>query len=308
VLGNPLLRKRSGAKEEQEKKGKNMWSIILHAGATNEPPSKKIQNLLEDLVIQGAHALEAGMSSEEVVSMIIAQMESIPLFNAGKGAIFSPLGKKELDASIMRGSDLGYGEVIGSNVAHPILLVRRFMNGMKKSFFSFYEVDNRGNPIPCSLFTHQNNLSNQVKKHLGTVGCVAMDQKGHLCAGTSTGGVPGKPEHRYGDVGMIGQGTYADDQVVAVSISGNGEKMIPFVPSFHVWALMKYAHFNIQQALDYLIQKVTVPSTIGIIAIDHKGNIAQAYNTKTFQTASMTSNRRKGFLPRFPKLQLVSRR
>lgn len=257
-----------------------MWRLILHGGAGNGSYNPEVQSFLDNLAERGGRELDQGAHADAVVLMVIRVMESSPLFNAGAGGVRTQDGTIELDASIMRG-DQSYGAVTGVSVEHPIDLAAAIMDGLNGDFHYFYEINKHGKPAsPLQV-------DPTAPKEGETVGCVALDTYGHLCAGSSTGGVPRKPSHRIGDSSMIGLGTYADDNVVAVTTSGMGEAMVPYVISFHVWALMKYGNKTLEQALTFLIKKVIPKRTAGIIAIDIDGNTFFAYNTKNFPVAFM---------------------
>lgn len=259
-----------------------MWSLVIHAGA-GDNGSPEVQEALNIIAFHASELLDNKINASEVVVFIISSMENSILFNAGiSGSARTSDNKIELDASIMK-SNLEYGSIIGTSVNHPIALANKLMNGLKGNFYNFYSIDGDGSPLKGSSTTTESKIS-----YHDTVGCVVRDTFGNLCSGSSTGGLTGKPSHRFGDSPMIGHGVYAND-IVAVTVSGIGESLIPHVVSFHVWALMKYNNMSVQQALDHIIDKVLPKNCGGIVAIDSNGTIAKAYNTLTFQTVACTS-------------------
>lgn len=262
-----------------------MWSLAIHGGA-GDGESAEVQEALNVIALHASELLSNNVSANEVVVFVISSMESLNIFNAGiTGSVKTPNNDVELDASIMRG-DLKYGSIIGTCVKHPIALANRLMHGLRDKFYNFYSIDDNGIALKRDTCKFENKDS-KVKKY-DTVGCVIRDTFGNMCSGSSTGGISGKPSNRFGDSPMIGHGTYADNKVVAVTVSGIGETLIPHVVSFHVWALMKYVGMDVQQALDYMVNKVLPNNSGGIIAIDSNGRIAKAYNTNVFQTVTIS--------------------
>lgn len=274
------------------------FRICVHGGASESPKNqekeKRIHHALKTITEVGARALVQGKKAEEVVELCLFALESHPEFNAGKiGGFPSELGDYNLDASIMK-SDLSYAAVAGVSVDHPISLVANLMKGMKHPFRTFYAVDDEGNPtciVPPSK--PSSSYVNEKQSNLllfGTVGCVVLDQYNTLCAGSSTAGLNTrkKPSHRFCDVAMLGSGLYCND-FVGITASGVGEDIVPHVPAFHVYALMKYGNLPLQEALHKIVTEIVPTGTIGLIAIDRKGQIATAHNTQAFFVHSISS-------------------
>jgi beta-aspartyl-peptidase (threonine type) len=115
----------------------------------------------------------------------------------------------------------------------------------------------------------------------GTVGAVALDADGHLAAATSTGGVRGQLPGRVGDSPLIGAGTFADDNVCAVSATGDGELIIRAMLSSEVAALVRYVGLGLEEACQRALRERVLPlrGDAGMIAIDPSGNIAMPANT-----------------------------
>lgn len=224
-------------------------------------------------------------------------LEDDPLFNAGKGAVFTHEGRNELDAAIMDGKTLKAGAVAGvRHVKNPISLARLVMEksphvllvGEGAEAFAkrmgatlvdakYFFTEERWDALQRAKAGQER--PNEKEKH-GTVGAVALDQAGHLAAATSTGGMTNKEEGRIGDSPIIGAGTYADDRTCAVSCTGEGEYFIRESAARNVAALMEYKGVPIGEAARTVIEKVgKLGGTGGLIALDGKGNFALPFNT-----------------------------
>ena len=224
------------------------WSIAIHGGAGTLDPDKmtpekraEYEAALQKALDAGAKVLAEGGSAMDAVKAAIMPMEDSPLFNAGKGAVFTWEGTNELDASIMDGRDRSAGAVAGvKTVRNPILLADKVRTDSEHVFLmgagaEAFAVE-KGFPVtPPEYFAtparrealerlKAEKLSAlDVDLKFGTVGAVALDQNGNLAAGTSTGGMTGKRWGRVGDAPVIGAGTYADNRACAVSATGWGE-------------------------------------------------------------------------------------
>ena len=278
------------------------WAIAIHGGAgtilkknMTAEREKAYHAALQEALAAGQAVLAKGGTSVEAVLAAIVPMEDSPLFNAGKGAVFTHDGHNELDASIMNGQDLQAGAVAGvRRIRNPILLARAVMDhsphvlltGQGAEAFAktqgIVEVD------PKFFFTQRRwdalqkakAKQHKDKKH-GTVGVVALDRHGNLAAGTSTGGLTNKRYGRVGDSPIIGAGTYADNQSVAVSATGQGEYYIRGAIAFDIAARVAYKGQAVQKATDSVIHgKLTdMGGTGGVIVMDAHGRIAMAFNT-----------------------------
>lgn len=294
------------------------FGIVIHGGAgtilkKNMTPELEAAYtaVLEEAVNTGHKILENGGSSLDAVEKTITILEDSPLFNAGKGAVFTHEGKNELDASVMDGKTLKAGAVAGvTTVKNPITLARAVMERSEHVMLSgkgaeFFASQNGIEQVDPSYFHTENrmkalqNAKEQEKTELdhnnttafydpaikndkfGTVGCAALDKNGNLAAGTSTGGMTNKRWGRIGDSPVIGAGTYANNATCAVSSTGWGEFFIRGVVAYDIAALMEYKGLSLGEAARKVIQEklTALGGTGGIIAIDKEGNVAMEFNT-----------------------------
>lgn len=277
------------------------YAIVIHGGAgtilkenmTDSLEAIYKQALNEALDI-GEKILAQGGSSLEAVEKTINYLEDHPLFNAGKGAVFTHDGKNELDASIMVGNDLNAGAVGGvGTVKNPISLARAIMEKSEhvmligKGAEEFAAI-NELTIVDSSYFYTEQRYQSLLKalardnKKYGTVGCVALDVNGDIVAGTSTGGMTNKRFNRVGDVPIIGAGTYANNKTCGVSCTGHGEFFIRYTVAHDVSALMEYGGLSLAEATKKVVQEKLVQAggSGGLIAIDNMGNISMEFNSK----------------------------
>ncbi len=243
------------------------WSLAIHGGAgTLDPkamtPEKRAEYeaALQKALDAGAKVLSQGGSAMDAVKAAIIPMEDSPLFNAGKGAVFTWEGTNELDASIMDGRDRSAGAVAGvKTVKNPILLADKvraesehvFLIGAGAEAFAaekgfavtppeYFATPARREALERMKARKLSALD--VDHKFGTVGAVALDQNGNLAAGTSTGGMTGKRWGRVGDAPLIGAGTYADNRACAVSATGWGEYFIRVGVAHEICARLRAAN------------------------------------------------------------------
>lgn len=310
--------------------GEVNYGIVLHGGAgtiRKENMSDSLENAykakLEEAIRAGHQILENGGTAIDAVQATINVMEDSPLFNAGKGAVFTNEGTNELDASVMDGATLNAGAVAGvTTVRNPINLAIEVMENSEHVMMAGEGAENfakeRGLEIvdPQYFYTenrfrslerirdqektqldHDDNRSAFVDPFIkdskyGTVGAAALDKHGNLAAGTSTGGMTNKKWGRIGDAPIIGAGTYANNKTCAVSGTGWGEFFIRGVVAYDISALMEYKGLSLQEAAERVIQEKNpeLGGNGGIIAIDNQGNFAMEFNTAGMYRATMNKN------------------
>ncbi|MEZ4775667.1 MAG: isoaspartyl peptidase/L-asparaginase [Bacteroidia bacterium] len=287
------------------------YVMVIHGGAgaikqsEMSPENEALYRTgLQDALDAGAAVLANDGTAEDAVEAAIRTMEDNPMFNAGKGAVFTNLETVELDASFMSGKTRNAGSVAGvKTVRHPISGARLVMDssvhvmlagegadiyakemGLEIVDNTFFHTEKRLKQLRAMVSPEQVQPGDKteplIKKH-GTVGCVALDKAGNLAAGTSTGGMMNKRYGRVGDAPIIGAGTYANNATCAVSCTGHGEYFIRNVIAYDVSALMEYGGKTLPEAADYVIHDklAQLGGTGGLIAVDKEGNIAMPFNT-----------------------------
>jgi beta-aspartyl-peptidase (threonine type) len=294
------------------------WVLVIHGGAGGtvgqKMPIEKQQEYISkmtEVLRAGAAVLSSGGSSLDAVEKCIRLMEDSPLFNAGKGAVFTEEGKNEMDASIMDGQSLKAGAVAGvTTIKNPISAARAVMEKSKHVLLidggaEKFAKDQGLDIVPTSYFytkqrweefqkvrnQEMNHKPDSVKSH-GTVGAVALDTHGNLAAGTSTGGMTNKIKGRVGDSPIIGAGTYANNNTCAVSCTGHGEYFIRNVVAYDVSARMDYKGQSLLEAAgDIVNTKLKAQGAEGgLIAVDKNGNIAMPFNTALMFRGTINSN------------------
>ncbi len=289
---------------------------VIRKGSLSPEREKAYRDKLTEVVTAGYKALQDGKSSLDAVEIAIRMMEDDPLFNAGKGAVFTADGKNELDASIMNGKDLSAGAVAGlHHVKNPITLARAVMEKSphvmmvgdgaekfakeqgielvdEKYFFTQSRWDalqrvkkeeeaKKKKDAPKPSYAEVP-ASREPQNRFGTVGAVALDKYGNIAAGTSTGGMTNKMYGRVGDTPIIGAGTYANNATCGVSGTGWGEYFIRLGVARDISSLMEYRAMPIQAAADLVIHTKlqNAGGDGGVIAMDKFGNMAISFNSE----------------------------
>lgn len=310
-------------------------AIAIHGGAgtitrKNMTPEmeKNYRNALNTALQKGYAVLKAGGSSLDAVETAVIELENNPLFNAGKGAVFTHEGKNEMDASIMDGANLKAGAIAGvSTIKNPIKTARKVMENSEHVLLtgkgaeefarlqkqeitdpSYFYTETRWQGLQRALKAEKVELdhTDSVRKNapksgfvifdegkkFGTVGAVALDRKGNLAAATSTGGMTNKRWNRVGDSPIIGAGTYANNATCAVSATGHGEYFIRSVVSYDISALMEYKQLSLIDAADEVVMSKLVKrgGEGGVIAVDKAGNIAMPFNSEGMYRAYIDTN------------------
>jgi beta-aspartyl-peptidase (threonine type) len=291
-----------------------MFGIAIHGGAGTLPRAdmsadaeRRYRAGLKEAIDAGFAVLQAGGTSMDAVTRAVVLLEDNPLFNAGRGAVFTLDGRNELDASIMDGSTLKAGAVCGvTRIRNPVELARAVMEKSEQVMLAGTGAEEFAAAqgfsfVPQSYFytperwmqlerirAGDARLSALTISHIGTVGAVAVDGRGRLAAATSTGGMTGKRYHRIGDSPIIGAGTYADDRSCAVSATGHGEVFIRSVVAHDICARMRFGGRGIGEAVREVVlgELPGLGGEGGVIAIDARGEIAIEFNSEGMFRAS----------------------
>ena len=275
--------------------------LAVHGGAgvlSREGNEDVCRAALEAALRAGYEALQqSGATSLDAVTAAICVLEDAPCFNAGKGAAFTRDGRIELDASIMDGAARRAGAVACvTTVKHPIVAARLVMDrgdcvmltGPAADAFA----ERHGAEIVAPEYFQTEMRWKMLQEKLsridvpaarfGTVGCVALDANGNLAAGTSTGGMTGKPPGRVGDSPIIGGGTIADNASCAVSATGDGEYFIRAVAAHDIAALVEYRGLSIAEAARIVIHEKIKPAggEGGVIVLDCRGRLAMTFSSE----------------------------
>jgi len=298
------------------------WAIVIHGGAgviertelTSEQEAA-YREALARAIGPGIDVLKSGGPALDAVEAAMVLMEDDPMFNAGRGAVFTAEGRNELDAAIMDGRTLAAGAVAGATrTRHPISLARRVMQksphvmmvgagadafsreqGLEQVEPGWFHTERRWQELetylkkqglaiparPAGITADPAKDLVQGEGKRGTVGVVALDSNGNVAAGTSTGGMTGKRWGRVGDSPIIGAGTYASNGSCAVSATGTGEYFIRLTVAREICSLVEYRRMDLQAAADEVIQKrlTALGGEGGVIALTPDGKMAWSFNT-----------------------------
>jgi L-asparaginase / beta-aspartyl-peptidase len=310
------------------------WALVIHGGAgliqrpwLRPEQERAYRAALSHAITVGAELLSAGGTAVDCVAGVVCVLEDDPLFNAGRGAVFTAAGHIELDASIMDGRTLSAGAVAGvTRTRHPISLARLLMeesvplmlsghgadafsesSGLEQVAPAWFHTQARWQslaawlaendlPVPQPPAVTQSALDAEALIHddsmFGTVGAAALDRFGNVAAGTSSGGMNGKRSGRIGDSPIIGAGTYASNASCAVSATGSGEHLIRIAAAHEVCALVEHRQLRLQSAVDAVIQQrlAALGAAGGIIAVAPDGQIAWSFNTSGMYRARIGSD------------------
>lgn len=294
-------------------------AIAIHGGAgaitraaMSAEKEQAYRQALYDIVSHGQSMLAQGASALDTVTEAVRRLEECPLFNAGKGAVFTQQGTHELDASIMDGRTLQVGAVAGvSRIRNPVLAARALLDnsphvllagagaeafalaqGLEQVEPDFFSTPERWAQLQRALGSDTALLDHDgaaqpddpldPDRKFGTVGAVALDNDGNLAAATSTGGMTNKQVGRIGDSPLPGAGCYASNDSVAVSCTGTGEVFIRTLAAYDVAAQMRYGGRTLQQASVNVIHDsvLELGGSGGLIAVDREGNVALPFNSE----------------------------
>ena len=275
-------------------------AIVIHGGAgwfSNMSPEeiKDLKKGLKMAADKGFDILENGGSSVDAVEAAIIVLEDNPLFNAGRGSVYTSEERQEMDASIMTGKDNEAGAVSSvTNVKNPISLARHVMEETPHVMFTSSGAeklarDNNIEQVEQSYFANPDRLKSLKKAQenkKGTVGVVAIDKNRVITAGTSTGGMTNKAPGRVGDSPIIGAGTWVENNSCGVSATGHGEYFIRFSVAKEICVKARYQNKSIQQAsTEVMNQLKEIGADGGVIVMDSQGNYAFAFNTPAMARA-----------------------
>ena len=285
-----------------------MFTLAIHGGAGTINPTTMTAAReaayragLATALRAGHGVLADGGSALDAVTSAVMALEDDPLFNAGRGAVYTSAGKQEMDAAVMRGQDRGAGAVAGIfGPRNPILAARAVMERSESVLLmgqgaldflrdkdlawegaDYFHTEARWQNLQDELARRAASGADNrddAARH-GTVGAVARDRAGNIAAATSTGGMTGKPPGRVGDSPSIGAGTWADNATCAVSATGAGEYFIRSMAAHEIASRMRYLGLPLVVAADQVVTELgAVGGSGGLVAIDAAGNVALPFN------------------------------
>jgi beta-aspartyl-peptidase (threonine type) len=296
-----------------------MYTLVIHGGAGNINPSMMNSQQEADYTAALGVALDAGFgvlsgggTAMDAIVASVTALEDNPLFNAGRGSVFTKKGLHEMDAAVMDGKNLAAGAIAGvRNIKNPVVLAREvmlhsghvFLSGKGAGEFAlnrgvafapdeyfhnqerydqwieirdsdFYQLDHKGDNL-------KGDASSDPEYKFGTVGAVACDMHGNLAASTSTGGMTNKRFGRIGDSPVIGAGTYANNKTCAISCTGHGEFFLRSVVAYDVSCLMEYRGLSLQDACNTVVKDKlkTFGGEGGLIAVNAAGQHEFCFNS-----------------------------
>ncbi|ADR21557.1 isoaspartyl peptidase [Marivirga tractuosa] len=283
--------------------------LAIHGGAgtilkKNMTPEKEeaYHEALREALEAGEDILNKKGTAIEAVAVAVSAMEDSPLFNAGKGSVYSNSGKNEMEASIMEGAKLRAGAIAGvRNIKNPIQLAKSILfdddfvyligkgaeeygdnRKLEKAADEYFQTRFREEQWLAAKGEGKVLLDHDADKKFGTVGAVALDIDGNLAAATSTGGLTNKKYGRIGDSSVIGSGTYANNNTCAISCTGYGEFFLRAIVAYDVSCLMEYKGLSLKDACEQVVMKklVAMKGEGGLIALDAAGNYDFSFNSE----------------------------
>ncbi len=307
------------------------FTLVIHGGAgtilkknMTQEKETAYRKALESAMEAGYSLLEKGGLAVEAVKTAVMSLEDNPLFNAGKGSVYSKDGSQEMDASIMNGKTGMAGSVSAvRNIRNPIELAYTVMmksehvmlvgkgayefaqlHGIRTEPDEYFHSAFRLEQLKQMQDSDSSSLDHNIQiddpgsaktaadeKKFGTVGAVALDSNGNIAGATSTGGMTNKQFGRVGDSPIIGAGTYANNKTCAISCTGHGEPFIRAVAAYDVSCLMEYKGLSLQEAMDFVVNDklVKMEGEGGMIGVDAKGNTAMLFNSEGMYRAMRSS-------------------
>ena len=299
--------------------GNESFGIVVHGGAgvlsnLSTEQQQIIEKKVSETLISAYKILENGGSSLDAVEFAVSELEDSPLFNAGRGSVYTSEEVQEMDASIMSGLDRSAGAVASvRKIKNPIRLARKVFEKTEHILLvgdgaeSFAR--SIGEPIvdPIYFYSEKNLkrlrkakskvVQNQlIQDKIGTVGAVALDKSGNISAATSTGGMTNKMPGRIGDTPIIGSGTWAQNKICGVSSTGHGEFFIKFQVAKEVCTRIEYLNQSLEESSTDIIQELKqIGASGGLIAIDKDANISTPFNTDGMIRGSITNKSELNF-------------
>lgn len=291
------------------------YSIAIHGGAGAITDVSAYKESLLAIIKEGQALAETGTSALETVTTLVCLLEDDPIFNAGRGSVLNAEGSIDCDASIMDGRNNKSGAIAGvQGIKNPIQLARAVMEQSphvmmigdgavefaKKQTLElappeYFVTDARVQQLQDAQTSNKITLDHADKveeEKLGTVGAVMVDNEGNVAAATSTGGVVNKKFGRVGDTPLIGAGTYAENNIGAISCTGYGEQFIETTLAKHIAEAIRHQHYDAQTAAEYGIDflTTTVQGLGGVIVVDTNYNIGYAHSTPLILGAGVKEN------------------
>ena len=284
------------------------YALVIHGGA-GVPPRERMtpereaacHAALERVLAAGEAVLSADGDALDAVTAAVCALEDEPLFNAGRGSVFTREGRHEMDASIMDGRDRRAGAVAGiCGPKNPVLLARCVMErtphvlmmgdgalglgheaGLPFETDGYFFTQERWDSLQETLrMEAAGGVDDDASRRHGTVGAVARDHAGNLAAATSTGGMTAKRAGRVGDSPVIGAGTYADDRSCAISATGDGEVFLRLCVAHEIDARMRLTGASLESAASDVVMSELPDGSGGLVAVARDGSIATPFNSE----------------------------
>ena len=289
------------------------FGIVVHGGAgvlsnLSDEQQQEIEKKVSQTLMSAYEIIKNGGSSLDAVEFAVSEFEDSPLFNAGRGSVYTFEEIQEMDASIMFGLDRSAGAVASvKTIKNPISLARKVLEETEHVLLvsdgaELFAKDIGEQIVDPSYFHSEKNLkrlrkaknrisqNTLIQDRIGTVGAVALDKEGNIAAATSTGGMTNKMPGRVGDTPIIGSGTWAQNGVCGVSSTGHGEFFIKFQVAKEVCTRMEYLNQSLEQSSEDVIDELMkVGGSGGLIAIDKDANISTPFNTDGMIRGSITN-------------------
>ena len=286
------------------------YALVIHGGAGVLPRDRMTPEreeachaALDRVLSAGEAVLAVGGAALDAVTAAVCALEDEPLFNAGRGAVFTREGRHEMDASVMDGRDRRAGAVAGvCGPRNPVLLARCVMErtphvlmvgdgalalgreaGLAFEDDAYFFTQERWDSLQETLrMEAAGKLDEDASRRHGTVGAVARDRAGDLAAATSTGGMTAKRAGRVGDSPVIGSGTFADNRSCAVSATGDGEVFLRLCIAHEIEARLRLTDASLEQVARQVVTSdlAALGGSGGVIAVAHDGSMAAPFSSE----------------------------